>query len=220
MRLQNFISEKFQFANAKDQDYPMKNSGVMFFDKQDEYKVKGKAHNLASHAIKHLRDLKRNEYYNIINDILSYIETIDYTSQANKINSGTVINTLDRINDKIHFNEKLTKEEEIIKSYIEKLENIYRSMAANFTRYYITSENIKNNENIFSLDKVVKFKVLEKGTDKPSTHYLNFKTLNFAVQRNDKIRSFYPLDSKKEILGKYKKNKILSDKLNRLLYGE
>jgi len=107
MKFYKYLLEKWQYA--KDQDYIVKGKVVIIFDDEDDYKRKGMTHGLKSHAIKHGMEFNPSHYNNLLDKMRDYIEKTNYRLLNRKgdiisglqIGRNMLINTLDRINDKI-----------------------------------------------------------------------------------------------------------------------
>jgi hypothetical protein len=132
------------FNTGKDQDWPSKNSdGVLVFDKNDQYRVEGKTHDGISHAIKHMVDIFPSEVDGILSQFSSFLNTMkeefwlqskggEITHTFNNadgkgvsVDRGTLLNTLDRINDKVKNGETLVGPEGSISNFSKEMFDVY-----------------------------------------------------------------------------------------------
>ncbi|MFW6030309.1 MAG: hypothetical protein ACOCRO_08660, partial [Halanaerobiales bacterium] len=139
MRLKQYLIE-VEFGKSRDQDWPSRSKSVIIFDKNDTYKIKGKTHDLTSHAIKHLEEFDSQYFNSIITDIQNYLNGKDFfvltkknkdVKKSESNSKNIIINTLDRINDKIVHNEKLTEEEKVLSKYLDKISKKYEQFIEN-----------------------------------------------------------------------------------------
>ncbi|MFW5895492.1 MAG: hypothetical protein ACOCT9_01990, partial [archaeon] len=72
-----FLNE-INFETSKDRDYPADTNSVIVFNKKDNYKIKGKTHNITSHAIKHLHEFDKSFYDNIIDQAKQYVSNTNF----------------------------------------------------------------------------------------------------------------------------------------------
>lgn len=126
MRFYLYIFEKVNFNLGLDSDHPEGRRGYIVWKDEDNYTVKGKTHEGASHAIKHLDEFNPGLVQGFIENIQNFLGQTEYIlKDTNKINNIVILNTLDRINDKIQLNEPLTPEEKTLKKWIRKFEKAY-----------------------------------------------------------------------------------------------
>jgi hypothetical protein len=181
IKLKDLISEDIDFKHGNDSDRPTGANSVVVFDPNDDYTVKGKTHGLASHAIKHLHEFNPESFSKIIGAVRQIIEKSDDVVLKGKNNkaqertpgqeqfpTGTIMNTLDFVNDKIVNGEELNPTEQKIKKYIDYMvseyEKIIRLTIDNATDVdsMKTAQEIKN---VLNTDGVIRFYVTARGED-------------------------------------------------------
>lgn len=122
MRLYKYLFE-IAFQAANNSDFPGDSRHVIFFDPDDRYGYSGRIHGGWSHMIKHLLEFKpeyKSEFANRFNKLVSdakqlWIGPGKPKEISDRIFSlGTVLNSLDLINDKVELKKKITPVEEKI----------------------------------------------------------------------------------------------------------
>jgi len=212
MRLYKFLNE-LQFISSKDRDYPVKSNSVIIFDENDNYKVKGKTHNESSHAIKHLFEFDKNFYDKVIYDVKRYIQNKNFYTLNKKgninpkpdtIGYNIIINTLDRINDKIVNNQTLTTEEQYLSKYIDMLTKRYISVIDNMLSDSVNVDNMSL-ERIMGISKPIIF----TSSDTSQTKYIvDLDKLIFGVKDSEGVRTFFTYKNLTKL-----KEKVLSKDL-------
>jgi len=169
MRLINYLNE-ISFKKGRDIDYPLGGSKVIVFNKNDSYKLEGKTHGDISHALKHMPKINPSFFKNILSSVRELIKDMKYYIKNKKgtiigdpeITDKTLINTMDRINDKIVLNEPLTDEEKQIQRFLIKLKNEYISVVDGIVSSAI---NVDDFEQI-DKNKTICFSVKDRGKNK------------------------------------------------------
>ena len=159
------LYEEFVFHKSKDEDAPG-NKQVVVFDDSEKYTEEGDTHGELSHAIKHYGEFYPDKLNAILNDALNFIkaksdillnstktnEPVATGEQAKKqINTGSILNTFDLINDKILNKQELTTDEkEIQDKYLNKLNAEYDALVKEYLEKAVDIEG-KSQEEIKSL---------------------------------------------------------------------
>lgn len=207
MRLKQYLIE-VEFGKSRDQDWPSRSKGVIIFDKNDTYKIKGKTHDLTSHAIKHLEEFDSQYFNNTITDIQNYLNGKDFfvltkknkdVKKSESTSKNIIINTLDRINDKIVHNEKLTEEEKVLSKYLDKISKKYEQFIENMISKSIDVDSYTLIQLKELNKKNIKFTIKEN--NKEYILFIDLKQLWFCVESKGKIKTFYEyknLDKLKE----------------------
>lgn len=230
MRFLDFLNE-IKFKSAKDVDYPNKVRRVIIFDKNEEYELRGKAHNLMSHAIKHLSEFDDPYMSKIVRIALNIVVQYDYWVMEKgkkyfrkSVDRPEVINLFDLINDKIHLEDKLLEPEKRIKPLLEDIKNRYESIIRQYINKAIEiTEDMpyKEIEHAVRHKKTIKFEVFESNIT--VYHYLDLSNYAFMVEYKDRIKTLYKIDSLVDgsdtIPDRYKRrrSKILNDNLKKAL---
>lgn len=216
MKFYKYLIEKWQYA--RDQDYIVKGNIVIIFDEEDDYKRRGMTHGLKSHAIKHGMEFNLSHYNNLLDRMGNYIEKTNYRLLNRKgdiikgvqISRNMLINTLDRINDKIVKGRLLTDEEQwIYKNIIDPIKE----------KYYDVYKSIeKSSIDITELSKEEIEKILDKNLKINTTDgrivYFNFKTLHFGIKEsNGKQSTLYILKNENKLVEKLKQFDYKTDVL-------
>lgn len=219
MRFLKFINE-FNFKNARDIDYPAGTRKVITFRENEPYVIRGKAHDLRSHAIKHLSQFDESYMSKMVKDAVNVITNYDYWVKngerdlfRHSIDKVEVINTFDMINDKIHFGEELLEPEEKLKFIIKKISNRYEEIISHFIRNsnYIGPDSSKHEIEGLVLNKSkIKFDVVEDNSN--MIHYLDLMNMAFMVEYKNNIKTLYILDnisSGKDSIGqRYRRKRV------------
>lgn len=218
MRLFKFLNE-LDFVKSKDKDWPSKSNSVILFDKGDTYKLKGKTHGLASHAIKHLEEFRPSVVNNIINQLYNYITGQNFYILSKKskkiikgrsISKNQIINTLDRVNDKIINNQPLTKEEEHITQFVNKLKDSYEQHIINFIENTTNVDKYTYSYLIKNKPTKISFTAEEKG-DKIKLH-IDLNNLIYCVEGKKGIKTMFKYKTLNKLLEKvFNKTIVNSD---------
>lgn len=128
-----------EWKKGKDVDFPGDSYFVVFFKPNDVYKVEGQTHGLASHAIKHLHEIKPGIESLItrqFNKLIANQKELWLNSKPTESRQFTfdvVLNTLDHINDKAeNRKEMLPIEREILKQVIQPMADVYNKWTEDF----------------------------------------------------------------------------------------
>lgn len=199
---------QFDFTKAEDKDYPGKVEFVLLFNPKDEYKIKGRTHGLASHCIKHLRDLEKDKVDAKLFQLKLQIEKIPHIYLYRKdqgivkrdkeafraLTPEILINTMDLINDKVLTLEKLNQYDQllipIIQNFVDKYSNLLEEMIRkSISIFSLSGVEIQELINSF---KIISFPVVFRGTS--MTHYLDLKKFTIITAINRNIKTFYKAD--------------------------
>lgn len=208
MRLITYLNE-LNFVKSKDRDWPTKTNTVILFDKNDQYKIKGKTHGLTSHAIKHLNEFDPSFFDKVIKQAYDYISKQEFyilskktkkVSKRESISRNQVINTLDRINDKIINNQQLTNEEKNISKFIEDIKIRYEQHIDKFTNNTTNIDNYSYQELINNKPKHINFMIKEEG--KNDRLYVDLSKLVFCVEDSKGFKTMYTYKTTNNLLDK------------------
>jgi hypothetical protein len=193
MRFLKYLNE---FVVGKDSDYPSNDKRVIIWNKKDSYTLKGKTHGLLSHSIKHLKDFNPSFFNNILAKLSNYIKTTDFfillnnsvkKEEFSKIPDEIMINTLDRINDKIMLKEPLTSEEtEINEKFNNPLKSRYSEVFDKIVNNAIDTDKLSLPEILKSIKEKKTLKVV---TTENKIYYVNFIELFMGIVKKGKGRT-------------------------------
>ena len=208
MRFREFIIDELSFQKGSDQDYPAgMNNGVLLFNPTEQYIKQGETHGIISHAIKHLKDFDGNYYSHVVEKIkneLTKNKRLYYFVQGQGIRSinnattipySVIINTMDRINDKIIQAKPLEPEEKSIASELQ-------SMARHFERIVeglISGAVIINNdtpaafiEAMLAKKRTIKYTIHMSGAD--IIHYYNPREHSLVIEYKGLVRTAFKIN--------------------------
>jgi len=211
------LYEEFVFHKSKDEDAPG-NKQVVVFDDSEKYTEEGDTHGELSHAIKHYGEFYPDKLNAILNDALNFIkaksdillnstktnEPVATGEQAKKqINTGSILNTFDLINDKILNKQELTTDEkEIQDKYLNKLNAEYDALVKEYLEKAVDIEG-KSQEEIKSLidaKSKIKFKGIYKGS--PKEYILDPTNTGMLAKSGDTVATLFRIDKKGADLNK------------------
>lgn len=214
IRFKQYLQEEsIKFKNAKDSDAFTNSKLVILHDEDDIYIISGQTHGLSSHAIKHLIEFDPNYVNQLVEKIIAILNKDANKYYLKKFNSkevkkedvkltrNIIINTLDRINDKIENNKKLTGWEITLKNYIKHLTDRFNS---------IIVKNIKNSLDITKYNEkeirkaINDLKIVSFWGDHPKLNlkqriYFDFKTKGMIIEQDGKVRTFFKIARIKDI---------------------
>lgn len=202
MQQQKFL-EELAFQTGTDQDYPAgEDSGVIVFDPQERYEIKGKTHGISSHAIKHLKEFDVDYFMYILNSVKDFLLKggkmfllrRGSTSKISDINDQQIINLLDRVNDKISNHERLLPPENIVSQAIDKITAKYESLieASLKKQFPVKSDTPRALiQMMLAKDRTLKYIVRERNAD--LTHYYDPVTNGIIIEYAGQVRSMFKL---------------------------
>ena len=212
IKLIDLLLEDIDFKAGFDVDRPFGTKAVFVFHPNDDYIKQGKTHGVTSHAIKHIYEFDPELFSKVIDIVNKIIH-----KSPNKIllglknpeskkrfsypyPVGTVVNTLDMINDKIVLGEELRKEEKEILPYLDTLKRKYSSILESTVTNAVNVDSAKSIEEIVTLTQktgVIKFTVDARGEDTYAVTDLKTGILVLEKLNGEVLTGFRPANHKK-----------------------
>ena len=229
MKLYKLIFEEIKFNKGVDQDWPFQsgNNFVIIFDKNDNYKKEGKTHDGISHAIKHFIEFDQEKTVTTLNSYRNFLEanirkiflldisgTIIDNPQIiiNSLQSNNVLlNTLDRINDKVLTGKQLNAYEVPGYRAAKTLFSSYKQIADKLIQRAIDTKNLSMQElnNILKKKSVISFNAMFKGNSHKYVYDIGSKIL-VAFRDNGELNTMFWLGSK--LTGYISRNGLFDNK--------
>jgi hypothetical protein len=179
IKLKDLLSEDIAFKHGRDSDRPTGAKSVVVFNPSDTYDIKGKTHGLASHAIKHLHEFNPESFSKIAGAVRQIIEKSSDAILLGKNNQpqdrphgqdqytvGSIINTLDFINDKVVHGEELNSTEQQIKKYIDRMTSEYEKIVMTTINTAVDVDKMKTAQDIkntLNTNGAISFYVIARG---------------------------------------------------------
>ena len=216
-QLRRLIREEYQhilsevpFHDSPDEDRPGRKQTVVF-DEETPYEVVGETHGEESHALKHLAEFEPSQVQSVVDQaiaiaqkaadvhILDKAGNVVQSGDAAKkqINTNSMLNTLDLINDKQKNGESLTDEEEALAPILQNLTSAYDELIQTYLNDAQDIDDIDNVEEIKGLldaGTIIKFTGAYKG--KPATYYLNPSDTGIVAEKDGIISTLFRIDKK------------------------
>ena len=231
------LYEEFIFHKSKDDDNPG-NKQVIVFGDSEKYIEEGDTHAGLSHAIKHYGEFYPDKLNSILNDALNFIksksniilnnsknnEPLAKGEEAKKIiNTNSVLNTFDFINDKILNNQELTEEEkEIEEKFLNKLNTEYNDLVNEYLEKSVDIDGKSQEEiqNLINSKTKLRFKGTYKGNLKD--YILDPTNTGMLAKSNNGVETLFRIDKKGGDLNKvgeyfYRGVEIENDVLKKIL---
>lgn len=207
-KIQDFLKNvnEFAFRKGEDVDYTFTNK-VIVFTKDEKYREEGKTHELVSHSIKHLLEFNpgsTNHYLKKLREMILKAEeryiidkrNNEYSFDSN-IPNEILLNTLDRVNDKVVMGEKLLPiEKEISDEILKRFASEYTKIIARYLDNSIDVDKMKSKEILTLLHdgKTIKYTTVRK-----TMTYVNIKDSVFMSTEDNEntVRTLFKMSDNK-----------------------
>lgn len=207
---------EFVFNAGKDRDWPTRAKQVLVFSPNDKYEVEGNTHDGISHAIKHAHEFFPGEVDALLQQFSAALQpktTAAKTmsgatvSDPSKVSSymhdtGVLLNTLDRINDKVKTGASLTAAETVGHKAAEKMFTLYNKVADSVISGSVPVDGVKDVGQLVALvssGKPIRFTASFRG-HKGHVYVFDHKTRALASLRdNGDLNTLFKLTPGKNV---------------------
>lgn len=225
-----------EFVAGFDRDKPTHFHLVAVFDKNDDYRLKGKTHGLTSHAIKHYGEFDVGTVKGFVDKAINiakqspelYIinhkgEVIADGDKAKvMLQYKVMLNTFDLINDKIINGEKLNDTEQKIYDVIQKMKVGYLSKIKTLTSKAVDVNDVnkKSLENLIKRGAAITFMGRRQG--KINRFYYDPKTTAYITASPDGKKVITMFQTNKKFVDTLKDREIYvtDNNLRQVLFRE
>lgn len=216
MKLYELLFEEVvKFNNGIDQDWPFikESKFVVVFTKDETYKKEGMTHDGVSHAIKHLIEFKPKRIKTLTDSYSRYLlanirklflldssQTIITNQEliANELqNTFTILNTLDRINDKLKTEKPLLEFEKTGMGVANQMFSEYNQLAMNHISKATDTDRLSMHEldNLLKRNIKIMFHAMFKGNNHKYIFDIETRAL-VAFRDNGELNTMFKLPKK------------------------
>jgi len=208
---------EFMFNSGKDRDWPVRqNPQVLMFAQGEKYEVEGNTHEGVSHAIKHTIEFFPAEVKSLLKSFAEVItpeKTVVKTTAGAVINDpskvatymdsdGVLLNTLDRINDKVKSGKPLVPVEKLGYKVALQMFELYNGLAEELMNKSFPVDDVENAEEIQRIvgrGKPIRFTAGYKG-HLGHTYVFDFKRRALVSLRDSgEINTLFKIDPHKNV---------------------